>query len=76
MNYEQRMTRSKQIIGAIFLAFISIACQKNTTLENDLVKIAWKKQSDGWVVSSLEVHKGAAWKSVGVPSGKYTLLYS
>jgi len=53
-----------------------MACQNEVTLRNEQLKISWKKRDEGWAVSALEVQKGNAWKSVGAPAGKYTLLYS
>ncbi|MEJ1239207.1 glycerophosphoryl diester phosphodiesterase [Chryseolinea sp. T2] len=68
--------KGTQHLGILLLAFVWVGCQKTATIKNDHVKLSWEKQRDGWTVSSLEVNNSDHWKSLGVPSGKYTLLYS
>ncbi|MGC3945814.1 MAG: glycerophosphoryl diester phosphodiesterase [Chryseolinea sp.] len=63
-------------LGIGLFAFVSVGCQQTPSLQNDQLKISWKKEDGGWAVSSLEVNGSGNWKSLGVPSGKYTLLYS
>lgn len=65
-----------QYLSVALLAFVWAGCQKTATIQNDHIKLSWKKQGDGWEVSAMEVHAQNGWRTLGAPSGKYTLLYS
>lgn len=71
------MMKTLQQITMLVLALLVVACrQKDVKVENDHFRVSWKETSEGWKVATLQVQINNSWKTVGKPSGQYTLLYS
>lgn len=51
-------------------------CQTAPEISNDAVGISWHDTDEGWKIADVRISKGQSWKSVGVPSGEHTFLYS
>lgn len=69
--------RTTQQICVLVLALTWTGCnQKDLSLENDHLKLRFQKSNDGWKVDEVLVEDNKAWKSIGIPSGKYTLLFN
>lgn len=58
------------------LAAALFACNGDPKLANDQLHISWSENSEGWKIDKLAIMENAQWKSVSIPSGEYTLLYS
>jgi hypothetical protein len=45
-------------------------------LANDRIRIEWKHEAKGWVITTVQGKVKGAWVDAGKPSGEYTLVYS
>jgi hypothetical protein len=67
----------KKIILVLLLPVFLWRCDQGTSnLQNDSLRIQWKKDQEGWKIESLQLKELNAWKDVEIPSGEYTFLYS
>lgn len=66
-----------QQIMMLVLVLSVVGCrQGDVKVENEHFRVSWKETSEGWKVATLQVQINNSWKTVGKPSGQYTLLYS
>lgn len=67
----------KKVILVLLLPVLFWCCEDETsTLQNDRLRISWKKDQNGWKIASLQLNDVNTWKDVNIPSGEYTFLYS
>ena len=50
--------------------------QRELTLTNDRIRIAWQQNPKGWHIKTLSVKRGEKWINAANPSGENTLLYA
>src|SRR5687767_15689009 len=67
----------KKILLVLWLPVLLWCCSDETSiLQNDRLRIHWKKVQKGWQIESLQLKDLNNWKDVRIPSGEYTFLYS
>ncbi|MDR6941050.1 glycerophosphoryl diester phosphodiesterase [Mucilaginibacter pocheonensis] len=69
------MKHSILMLGLI-IAGAQARAQSTVKLANDHIRMAWKKNARGWMLSSFSVNKNGTWESLKDLSGENTLLYS
>ena len=55
---------------------ISRAAVDSLQLGNDRIRVVWSHTGRGWEIVRVQVRIGVEWRSAGIPSGEYTLLYA